>query len=130
VFIFDPRSPKITAYHIQEWLNEQLRVREDEIRMIQVDGPRRRVFINLVTGEQMQAVLRATKGQLEYRHETGEVSIVRIDIAGMGLRRVRVANLPPEFPDRVLRDTMSKYGEVRDISEEQWSRMYRYPVSN
>jgi hypothetical protein len=48
----------------------------------------------------------------------------------MGLRRVRVANLPPEVPDRVLRDKMSKYGEVKDISEEHWSRMYRYPVSN
>jgi hypothetical protein len=130
VFIFDPRSPKITAYHIHEWLYEQLRLREDEIGMIQVDGPRRRVFIKFVTGEQMQTVLRVTKGQLEYRHETCEVSIVRMDIAGMGLRRVRVANLPPEVPDRVLRDTMSKYGEVKHISEEQWSRFYRYPESN
>jgi hypothetical protein len=130
VFIFDPRIPKITAYHIREWLYEQLRLREDEIRMIQVEGPRRRVFIKFVTNKQMQTVLRARKRQLEYRHETGAVSIGRIDIAGMGLRRVRVANFPPEVPDRVLRDTMSKYGEVKDISEEQWSRMYRYPVSN
>jgi hypothetical protein len=27
-------------------------------------------------------------------------------------------------------DTMSKCGEVKGISEEQWSRMYRYSVSN
>jgi hypothetical protein len=37
----------------------------------------------------------------------------------MGLRRVRLANLPPDVPDRVLRDTMSKYGDVKDITEEQ-----------
>jgi len=24
----------------------------------------------------------------------------------------------------------SKYGDVRDITEEQWSQKYRYPVSN
>ena len=128
VFIFDPRSPKITAFHIREWLYEQLRLREDEIRMIQVDGPRRRVFIKFVTSEKMQTVLRSTKGQLQYRHEIGEVSIVRIDIAEMELRRVRVANLPPDVLDRILRDTVSKCGQVKDISEEQWSRMYRYPV--
>jgi hypothetical protein len=46
----------------------------------------------------------------------------------MGLRKGRLANFPPEFPDGVLRDTMSKYGKVKDISEEQWSRMCRYPV--
>jgi hypothetical protein len=40
VFIFDPRSPKITACHIRELLFEQLRLREGEISMIQVDGPR------------------------------------------------------------------------------------------
>jgi len=25
---------------------------------------------------------------------------------------------------------MSKYGDVKDITEEQWSQKYRYPVSN
>jgi len=83
-----------------------------------------------VTSDNIQTLLNSTKGQLEYRHETGEVSIVRVDIAGMGLRRVRVANLPSEVPDWVLRDTMSKYGDVKKIIEEQWSRMNRYSVSN
>jgi hypothetical protein len=41
-----------------------------------------------------------------------------------------VANLPPEVHDTVLCDTMSKYGGVKDIKEEQWSRQYRYSVSN
>jgi len=34
VFIFDQRSPRITAYQIHELLYEQLRLQEDEIRMI------------------------------------------------------------------------------------------------
>jgi len=130
VFLFDLRSPRITASHIHEWIYEQLRLREDEIRMIQVDGPRRKVYIKFVTSDKMQTVLTSTKGQLEYRHENGEVSVVRVDMAGMGLRRVRVANLPPEVSDRVLRDTMSKYGDVKEITGEQLSRQYRYPVSN
>ena len=82
VFIFDQRSPRITAYQIHEWLHEHLRLQEDEIRMIQVDGPRRRVYIKFVTSEKMQTVLRSTAGQLEFQHETGEISIVHVDIAG------------------------------------------------
>jgi hypothetical protein len=128
--MFDPRSPRITAFHIHEWLYEQLQLREDDIRMIQVDGPRRRVYIKFVTSDKMQTVLTSTKGELEYRHENGEVSVVRVDIAGMGLRRVRVANLPPEVSDRVLRAAMSKYGDVKEITGEQWARQCRYPVSN
>ena len=130
VFIFDQRSPRITAYQIHEWLYEQLRLQEDEIRMIQVDGPCRRVYIKFVTSEKMQTVLRSTAGQLEFQHETGEISIVRVYIAGMGLKKIRIANLPPEITVRALRDMMSKYDDVKDITEEQWSQKYRYLVSN
>jgi len=38
VGIFDPKSPRITAYHIHEWLHEALRLQEDDIRKIQIDG--------------------------------------------------------------------------------------------
>ena len=65
-------------YQIQEWLYEQLRLQEDEIRMIQVDGPRRRVYIKFVTSEKMQTGLRSTAGLLEFQHETGEISIVHV----------------------------------------------------
>ena len=98
--------------------------------MMQVDGPRRRVYIKFVTSEKMQTVLRSTAGQLEFQHDTGEISTVHVEIAGMGLRKIRIANLPPEISDKTLRDIMSKYGEVKDITEEQWSEKYRYSVSN
>ena len=98
--------------------------------MIQLDGPRRRVYIKFVTSEKIQTVLRSTAGQLEFQHETGEISIVRVDIAGMGLRKIRITNLPSEVTDKTLRDMMSKYGDVKDATEEKWSQKYRYPVSN
>ena len=98
--------------------------------MIQVDGPRRRIYIKFVTSEKMQTVLRSTAGQLEFQRETGEISIVHVDIAGMGLRKIRIANLPPEVSDKTLTDIMSKYDDVKDITEEQWSQKNRYPVSN
>ena len=130
VCIFDQKSPRITAYHIHEWIHEKLKLLEDEVRMIQIDGPRRRVYIKLNNEVRLQEVLHTTHGQLDYLHDNGELSIVYIERAGMGVRRVRVANRPPELQDKKLRDTISRYGEVRTISEEQWSKSYIYPVHN
>ena len=45
----------------------------------------------------------------------------------MGVRRIRIANLPPEVPDRTIREMLTKYDEVNDITEDAWSRAYRYP---
>jgi len=45
VCIFDPSSPTISAYNIHDCIHEALRLMEEDIQVIQVDGPRRRVFI-------------------------------------------------------------------------------------
>ena len=38
----------------------------------------------------MQEVIRTTRGQLEFHHENGELSLVQADIAGLGMGRVRL----------------------------------------
>ena len=100
---FDQRSPRITAFHIREWIYETMQLEEDEIRMIQIDGPRRRVFIKFANGVRTQNVLRDTAGTLEFRHYNGEFSQMHIEITGMGMRKIRIANLPPEVPDRTIK---------------------------
>ena len=35
---FDPRSPRVTAFHIREWIYENLHIVEENTRMIQMDG--------------------------------------------------------------------------------------------
>ena len=129
VCVFDSKCPRISVLQIHKWIYEQLHLRQEEVRMVQLDGSRRLVFIKF-NNERMQEVIRTTQRQLEFHHENGELSLVQVDIAGLGLRRVRIANLPPEVPDRMLRETMSKYGTVKGISEQSQSKAYRYPVSN
>ena len=62
-------------------------------------------------------LLQDTAGTQEFKHDTGELSQVHISVAGMEIRKVRIANLPPEVPDRTIRDNLVKYGEVKDIKE-------------
>jgi hypothetical protein len=130
VCTFDPTSPRITAYDIHEWIYASLRIPEGDVQIIQIDGVRRQVFIKLTGSDKVTAVLRDTGDQVEYKYPTGDVSFVSLTMAGMGTKRVRVANLPPEVPDKTLRASLALYGKVLDIQVEKWSKAYRYEVAN
>ena len=89
--------------------------------MVQIDGPQRYVYIKLRDNNRLQ-VLHLTGGQAEYRHTYGQISMAQVETAGLGTRRVQIANLPPEVPEEVIRTTMARYGEVKDVQAGTWSR--------
>jgi len=103
VCCFDPKSPPITAFQIDEWIHEKLHLEEEDIRMIQIDGTRRHVFIKFANGGRMLDMIDGTKGQQEYMHDNGEFSQVTTEIAGIGIRKIRIANLPPEVSDCMMK---------------------------
>jgi len=41
-----------------------------------------------------------------------------------------MANISPEIPDKTIKIGLNRYGEVKEVKEENWSRAYRYPVAN
>jgi hypothetical protein len=51
-------------------------------------------------------------------------------MAGLGTKRIRIANLPPEVPEGIIKSALMQYGEIQGIQEETWARTYRYPVLN
>ena len=81
--------------------------------MIKIDGPRGHVYIKFHTSDRLYSVLQTTEGRVEYRHDTCEISMVHIDLAGMVVRRIRLANLAPETKDHTIRAALSPYGEVK-----------------
>jgi hypothetical protein len=127
---FDKTSPRITAYSIHEWIYDSFRLPEDDIAAIQIDGPRRRVYIKFVSAERMQVHLSSLQGTHEFKHDNGLLSTVQVCAVGLGIRHIRVTSLPPEVTDTALRNVLSKYGEVKGITTQQWSTQYRYKVQN
>ena len=99
VCAFDMKSPRISAYDIHEWIYAQLKLEDNEVLMVQIEGLQRHVYIKLRDNNRLQQVLHLTGGQAEYRHTSGEISMVRVETAGLGTRRDRIANLPPEVPE-------------------------------
>jgi len=67
---------------------------------------------------------------ITYKHHTGEIFPVEIAVAGMGHKKIRVANLPPEILDDTVRDAFAPFGQVLNIQNEMWARTYRYTVAN
>ena len=100
-------------------------LKDQEITMMHTDGPNLHVYINCLYNGRMQDVLNSTGKQVEYPHTNAEISAVLISTAGMETRRVRIVKLLLELSDGVLRAVLSRYGEVRDIQAETWSRLYR-----
>jgi hypothetical protein len=127
---FDLSSPRITAYDIREWSFAVLWIPEHNVKMIQIDGIKRHVYIKVVETESVLALIRDTVGQAEYKYPSDELSIVDIALAGLGTKHVRIANLPPEVSDDTLRATIAPYGKIVDIQNERWSKAYRYAVDN
>lgn len=122
-------SPRILAYEIHEWIHGSLHVLEETVVMIQIDGPKRQVYITLTT-ERVHELIRNTGGQLEYTHVDGTKSQIKIDLAGKGTKVIRIANLLPEVPDEVLKTTLVQYSTITAIRNETWSKNYRYAVAN
>jgi len=98
--------------------------------MIQIYEIKRQEHIKLRDIEGAQGIIQGTGGQAEYKHVNGEISNVRINRAGMGTRRIRIANLPPEVAEDTLRASLAQYGKILSVMEETWARIYRYAVAN
>jgi hypothetical protein len=92
---FEPKSRRMSAYDVQEWIHDAMRLTEADVTMVQVDGAKRQVFVKLREFNKRHEILTSTRGSGEVRHMNGEISTVRIEAAGLGTKRVRLANLPP-----------------------------------
>jgi hypothetical protein len=95
VFIFDPRSPRISAYNIHEWIHDSLKLVEKDIQMIRWIGPED-VFIKFSNEDRMKEKIRNKNGTCEYKHDIGEISQVNVEIAHMSTKIIRIVELPPE----------------------------------
>ena len=130
VCAFDMASPRISAYDIHEWVHENMKLEPTDVIMIQIDSTKRHVYLKLHDDKLVHRLIQNTAGQLKYKHPNGEVSNVKIAIAGTRTTRVRLANLPPEIGEKLVRNTLTMYGEVQEVTHETWTNRYRYPVAN
>jgi len=130
VFSLDIRGPRINSFQIHEWLDENFHIKEDGIRVIQIGGPLRKLYVKFISSESMMRVLQPIQGDVNFHHVNGEISKVKIDIAGVVIRRIRVSTLPSEVTETQITNVMSNYGDIKKIQYEVWSKAYRFIVKS
>jgi hypothetical protein len=86
--------------------------------MIQIVGTRRRVFIKFTDCTFVHEILHTTNGTNDYKHTTGEISPVRLKIAGMGTFLIRLGNLPPEISGWAICSVLLPYGVTKSMHDE------------
>jgi hypothetical protein len=130
VCVFDKSSPRISVYDIHEWIYATLQFPEDDVQMVQIGGPTRQVCIKFESAERMSNHLPTILGTREYLHNNGELSNVIVTPTCIGFREVRIASLPPEVTDAATHTALETFGEIRGISGQTWTQLYRYKKSN
>ena len=68
MFSFEKQSPRVNAFQIHEWLAEKVRIHEDEVHVIQIDGPLRKVYVKFITTENMMRVFQPIQSDLPFHH--------------------------------------------------------------
>jgi hypothetical protein len=54
---------------------------------------------------------------------------VLVEVAGIGMRCLLIANLPPEVTESSIRAPLAPYGEIVSIQDEICPKAYRYKVA-
>jgi len=114
----DPSSPRISALQIHEWIHAVLRIPEQNVNMVLIDGTKRQVYIKMTDIEGVQDLIQGTGGQAEYKHTNGEISTVSVNMADMCTRKIRIANLPPKVAEDTLQASLVQYGKILSVKEE------------
>jgi len=70
----------------------------------------------------MTNTLQQFQGDLQFHHENGDISSVKVEIAGVGIRRVRVSTLPPKITEAQIKNALSIYGDIKQIQDVVWSQ--------
>jgi hypothetical protein len=107
---FERDSPRISAIEIHDWINEKLDIPGLEVQMIQIDGPKRQVYIKVRNEEILDDIFTKTQGTVTYAHKEGMISKVTLAMAGIGFRRLRLANLPLELPRESIIRALETFG--------------------
>jgi hypothetical protein len=88
---FDRQSSRLSAHEIHDWIGTTLALTNEDLLLVLADGARQ-VYVKFRKYTTMNRIVTSFRGGGTVRHTNGEISTVRIESAGMGTKRIRLAN--------------------------------------
>jgi hypothetical protein len=84
VCTFEQSSLRISAHDSYECIFEELPIQVHNVKIIQVGVIKRNVY-KQADSACVHTLLRETNGQAAYKHQSGELSHINIEIASLGI---------------------------------------------
>lgn len=113
---FDASAPeRIRNVDVHLFCQDTLGLRSSDALGLQLEyGSVRRFFIKLCSAQKCDELVNRHGGQYLFSHHEGSSTSVTVrHAAGLGLRAVRVANLPIELDNKVIEQALRPYGSKR-----------------
>lgn len=118
------------AHEIEPFIRDEVKIDPNHVVGIHLSIVSSVVYVKLINEAVCDGVVQAHKQGLKFRHSDGHIGDVTIDRSGLGLRTIRVFELPFEVPSDVVIAALQPYGRVLSHVAEKWQTFTTYPVLN
>lgn len=118
------------AHEIEPFLRDVVKIDPNHVIGIHLSIVSSVIYVKLINEAACDAVVQAHKQGLKFRHSDGHIGEVTIDRSGLGLRTIRVFELPFEVPSDAVIAALQPYGRVLSHVAEKWQTFTTYPVLN
>lgn len=129
-FSFSTEYARPKALEVEQFLREDVKIPSADLIGIHLSIVSSVVYVKLVNDAACDAILEKTKNGLKFRHSDGNIGPVTVDHAGLGLRTIRIFELPFELPADEVVAALRPYGTVHSHVAEKWTQFTTYPVLN
>lgn len=127
---FALNATRPTAMELHLWLQQFFSLTIEQVDTIQINTQEKSVYLKLLSPKLFEHLAHQHEGVARFHYSNGEVAQVTILKADIPLTTVRVFNVPPEVPNSVVQQVLSRFGAVKTVRVEQWSTDYVLPANN
>ncbi|XP_069675557.1 uncharacterized protein [Periplaneta americana] len=125
---FDKEQQRPTALDVHRWIDEVLKIKDEELQTIQLVGKQNAAYLKFTSSANYERYVQRHTGTSVVELLNGATTTVTITPAEDDYVSVRVLNIPPEVPNDRIRNTLQNFGKVLQIENEKWSHRYRYKI--
>lgn len=114
-----------TTQDIFKWIFEVLKnitTNFDE-KLIGIQNEPNGIYLKFSETQICSEIIRKIS-ESKIKKSDGTITAVKISMAGVGYRRIRIMRLPFEVSPLDIKKALEKYGEIISVEDEYWSNLY------
>lgn len=129
-FEFDRNYAKPRSVEFEDWIDLTLKIPLADVIGIYYSIIKHEVYLKVSSPEVGERIIAETNGTAKFRYSDGHIGEVVITQEGLGIRTIRIFELPFEVTADSINAVLQPYGRVLNNFAERFSQGHKYPVLN